>query len=70
MPSPLPATARTQAGGDSTFIGVKGVNTQWSHGDLDGGSFVYTHGGARFATDLGKDYYFLPNYGTATASGI
>ena len=49
---------------DGAFVGIKGVNTTWSHGDLDGGTFTYSVGGVRFAADLGAD-----NYGCVSRSG-
>ena len=46
----------------ATFVGVKGCNCSWNHGDLDAGSFVYSNGGVRWAADLGADNYALPSY--------
>ena len=41
----------------ATFVGLKGCNCSFGHGDLDSGTFVYTTGGHRFVNDLGADNY-------------
>ena len=45
-----------------TFVGIKAGTTQyvWSH--LDSGSFVFDAMGVRWAHDMGKDDYNLPDY--------
>jgi hypothetical protein len=44
------------------FVGAKGCNCSWNHGDLDSGSFVFSSKGQRFISDLGPDNYALPDY--------
>jgi hypothetical protein len=44
------------------YVGFKGGNNQYNHGDLDLGSFVYDADGTRWATDLGAENYNVPDY--------
>jgi Heparinase II/III-like protein/Domain of unknown function (DUF4962) len=53
----------------ATFIGFKGGNNQADHGNLDLGSFVLDMKGVRWAVDLGRDSYDLPNYFNRTEGG-
>ena len=46
----------------ATFVGIKGSNCSYNHGDLDAGTWVYSTGGQRFIADLGADNYALPEY--------
>ena len=44
------------------FVGFKGGYNQADHAHLDLGSFVYDANGSRWAEDLGRDDYDLPDY--------
>jgi hypothetical protein len=50
----------TDAG--ATFVGMKGCNCSWNHGDLDSATWVFSSDGIRWAADLGADNYALPAY--------
>lgn len=45
-----------------TFVGIKAGDTVCEHSQLDGGSFVFDSQGVRWACDMGKDDYNLPNF--------
>lgn len=45
-----------------TFVGIKAGDTVCEHSQLDSGSFVFDSQGIRWACDLGKDDYNLPNF--------
>jgi hypothetical protein len=47
---------------DASFVGLKGCNCSWNHGDLDAGSFVFSWGGQRWISDLGAENYGLSGY--------
>lgn len=47
---------------DAFFIGFKGGDNRTNHAHLDLGSFVFDALGQRWASDLGSDYYNLPDY--------
>ena len=47
---------------NAVFVGAKGCNCSWNHGDLDSGSFVFSSKGQRFLSDLGADNYALSDY--------
>ena len=47
---------------DALYVGFKGGWNQAPHAHLDVGSFVLDWGGVRWALDLGRDDYNLPEY--------
>lgn len=47
---------------EETFVGIKAGDTVYDHSHLDSGSFVFDCQGVRWACDMGKDDYNLPNY--------
>jgi hypothetical protein len=47
---------------ESTFVAIKGGFNQADHAHLDLGTFVLDMQGIRWASDLGRDNYDLPNY--------
>jgi hypothetical protein len=47
---------------NATFIAFKGGNNQADHAHLDLGSFVLDMNGVRWASELGRDSYDLPDY--------
>lgn len=62
-PSKKLALMRSSWAADGTFVGFKaGANCSWFHNDLDAGSFSYSSGGVRWASELGSDNYGLPGY--------
>ncbi|WP_313128323.1 carbohydrate binding domain-containing protein [Anaerocolumna sp.] len=54
---------------NGNFLGFKGGYNQFTHGDLDQGSFVYDAYGVRWAVDLGADNYNAPKYWDYSESG-
>lgn len=62
---PVPiVVARTSWDADAVFLGVKAGPPKWSHGHLDGGSFVLDAFGTRWFDDLGaEDYHRLEQMG-------
>lgn len=52
-----------------TFLGFKGGYNQFTHADLDEGSFVYDAYGVRWAMELGKGDYNASKYWDYTESG-
>jgi hypothetical protein len=54
---------------NGTFIAFKGGFNQADHAHLDMGSFVLDMKGVRWATDLGRDSYDLPNYFNLSEGG-
>jgi len=47
---------------NAAFVGIKGGHAAIQHANLDCGSFIYDVDGVRWAIDLGKDNYNLPEY--------
>ena len=55
---PVPiVVARTSWDDDAIFLGVKAGPPSWSHGHLDGGSFILDAFGERWFEDLGNEEY-------------
>ena len=55
---PVPiVVARTSWNDDAVFLGVKAGPPKWSHGHLDGGSFILDAFGERWFEDLGNEEY-------------
>ncbi len=55
---PVPiVVARTSWDDDAVFLGVKAGPPKWSHGHLDGGSFILDAFGERWFEDLGNEEY-------------
>lgn len=50
----------------SSFVGIRGGETNNGHGQMDGGSFVFEQGGIRWAIDLGAENYNVPSYWDTT----
>ena len=50
--------------------GRHGVDSRYTHNDLDGGSFVFDTQGERWAMDMGKDDYFLTGYWNANPNVV
>ncbi|MFC1463083.1 hypothetical protein ACFLQU_05710, partial [Verrucomicrobiota bacterium] len=55
-------TMRSGWDDDALFVGFKGGDNQFNHGNLDMGSFVLDALGERWAMDPGRDGYNLPGY--------
>jgi hypothetical protein len=53
----------------ASFVGFKGGNNQADHAHLDLGSFVLDMNGVRWALDLGRDSYDLPEYFNLSEGG-
>jgi uncharacterized protein YjdB len=51
------------------FVGFKGGDNQFAHGDLDIGSFVFDALGVRWVEDFGAENYNLPAYWDYGANG-
>ncbi len=47
---------------NGTYVGIKAGKAVYNHSHLDLGSFIYETEGVRWAIDLGKDSYSLPDY--------
>lgn len=56
------ATSRSGWEGDATFLSVHAGDNGCSHGQMDIGQFELEVDGTRFALDMGRDDYSLPNY--------
>ena len=54
---------------EATFIAFKGGFNQADHAHLDAGSFVLDMKGVRWAVDLGRDNYDLPEYFNRAENG-
>lgn len=52
------------------FVGFKGGDNQFAHGDLDIGSFVFDALGVRWVEDFGADNYNLAGYWSYGANGV
>lgn len=60
---------RSGYGKNDTFLATKFGQLQVGHGHWDGGSFIMDMAGTRWAIDLGKDDYLLPDYFTEYVGG-
>jgi len=60
---------RSGYGKNDTFLATKFGKLQVGHGHWDGGSFIMDMAGTRWAIDLGKDDYLLPDYFTEYVGG-
>lgn len=56
------STSRSGWEDDATFLGVHAGDNSVSHGQPDIGQFELESYGVRFALDMGRDDYSLPNY--------
>lgn len=56
------ATSRSSWDRDAFFLGVHAGANNFEHGQQDLGNFIYEAFGLRFAHDIGRDSYNLPNY--------
>lgn len=54
---------------NALFVGLKGGNNQFAHGDLDIGTFIFDALGIRWITDFGAESYSLPGYWEYGAEG-
>lgn len=52
---------RDNATKSESFLAVHGGTSRISHGQIDGGSFIYDWGGVRWAADLGAENYTATN---------
>ena len=56
------ASSRSDWGRSAFYLGVHAGANDFEHGQQDLGNFIYEAFGIRFAHDIGRDSYDLPNY--------